>query len=201
MTTELYSRQDLIGVRQPERVMVFGVGGIGSWVAIFSALSGASHLTLWDNDIVEESNRARIPFKRSDVGRPKTDALLDIILSFRPDLSVICLGKASEVLLNIIPTNDDLVYDCTDNSEAQNLIHKWCKARGLHYIKAGCNSTSITVTSTRSGWDTNPGQTGYTITPSWVVPAAVAAALAVYKGTYDQCFELFGEIDRITIKE
>ena len=68
------------GVSAPEcqlrlrdaRVVVLGVGGLGSWAALSLACCGVGELTLVDGDVVELSNLNRqVLFAAADIGRPK----------------------------------------------------------------------------------------------------------------------------------
>lgn len=74
---------------QPEkdeaRVHIVGCGSVGSTVAENLARSGVTKFTLWDFDIVEPHNIVNQMFKASDVGKPKVEALKEIILEINPD--------------------------------------------------------------------------------------------------------------------
>ena len=71
------------------RVILFGVGGVGSWCAEGLVRSGVRHLTLVDADVVVPSNINRQRMATvSTVGRPKVDALKDILLDINPEASI-----------------------------------------------------------------------------------------------------------------
>ena len=71
---------------QPEAletpVAVVGCGGIGSFAALALAKMGCRHLTLYDDDRVEDHNLPNQLYRPADVGRPKAEALADIVRSF-----------------------------------------------------------------------------------------------------------------------
>lgn len=59
-------------------VVVLGLGRGGSWTALKLAESGVPEFTIFDNDIVDESNLRffdSVPYDYSDLGLPKTEAL------------------------------------------------------------------------------------------------------------------------------
>ncbi len=75
---------------QPEkfddRIHIVGCGSVGSTVAENIARLGVTKFTLWDFDTVEAHNLANQMFRRADIGRPKTEALLDILCEINPDI-------------------------------------------------------------------------------------------------------------------
>lgn len=75
---------------QPEkdtaRIHIVGCGSVGSTVAENLARCGVTKMTLWDFDIVEPHNLANQMFRQKDVGKPKVEALLDILTEINPDI-------------------------------------------------------------------------------------------------------------------
>lgn len=179
----LYDRQQSLTLALPPSITVVGCGGIGSWVAILAAMSGVSSLYLFDPDIMEETNRNRLPFCQSSLNRPKVDIVAEYIRAIRPDAIVVAIPEKLEgVLLDIQLSVSAVIVDCTDSPRAQFSIYNECKKRGTNYIRAGYDGTRITVTSSVSGWiKTDVEEENYTVNPSWVVPAVTVAALAVGK--------------------
>lgn len=75
---------------QPEkndsRIHIIGCGSVGSTVAENLVRCGVTNITLWDFDTVEPHNLANQMFRQKDIGKPKVDALLDILKEINPEL-------------------------------------------------------------------------------------------------------------------
>ncbi len=180
---QLYTRQEQLNLYTPQSVTVAGCGGIGSWVAILSAMSGVPNLYLFDPDTMEESNRNRLPFCQGSLNKPKVEIVKDYILAIRPEATVVAVPEKLEgIFFGIQLSVSEFIVDCTDSPRAQYSIYNICKQQGKNYIRAGYDGTRITVTSNVSGWiKTDVEEETYTVNPSWVVPAVTVAALAVGK--------------------
>jgi hesA/moeB/thiF family protein len=74
------------------RVIIFGVGGVGSWTAESLVRSGIVHLTIVDADNVAESNINRqIMATSTTVGQPKVEVLRQRLLDINPCADIIAL--------------------------------------------------------------------------------------------------------------
>ena len=60
-------------------ITVIGAGAIGSAAVITLAKMGCSHISVWDDDILAEHNVSNQMCKPSAVGRPKVDALAELV--------------------------------------------------------------------------------------------------------------------------
>ena len=70
-------------------VALFGVGGVGGFVAEALARSGVGAITVFDNDTIAESNLNRqIIANVHNVGKDKTDEIKLRLLSINPNLKV-----------------------------------------------------------------------------------------------------------------
>ena len=76
---------------QPEkddaRVHIVGCGSVGSTVAENLARCGVTKMTLWDFDTVEAHNIANQMFRQQDIGKPKVEALRDILVEINPEIA------------------------------------------------------------------------------------------------------------------
>ena len=178
----LYTRQTALDLHEPNSLTVVGCGGVGSWVAIFSAMSGIDNIYLFDHEQIEESNRNRLPFCEGSIGRNKVDVVAEFIRAIRPSCNVVPVaGKLEGILVNIALAASGCLIECTDSPKSQKFLYRACKGTSMSFIRAGYDGTSITATSNVSGWIKDEEQEDYTVAPSWVVPAATIAALAVGK--------------------
>lgn len=87
--TELMFGSDSMKKLAESRVAVFGVGGVGGYVAEALARSGVGAIDLIDNDTVSESNINRqIIALHSTIGQYKTDVMKSRIKDINPDCVV-----------------------------------------------------------------------------------------------------------------
>lgn len=71
------------------RVAVFGIGGVGGYVAEALARTGVGTLDLVDKDVVDVSNLNRqIIALHSTIGRPKVEVMKERIRDINPDIAV-----------------------------------------------------------------------------------------------------------------
>ena len=72
-----------------QRVILFGVGGVGSWCAESLVRSGVRHLTLVDNDRVHPSNLNRqLQATTLTIGQLKVEALRERLLTINPEAEI-----------------------------------------------------------------------------------------------------------------
>lgn len=75
---------------QPEtirnRIHIIGCGSVGSTIAENLVRCGVTKLTLWDFDKVEAHNVANQMFRSIDIGKPKVEALRDILIEINPEV-------------------------------------------------------------------------------------------------------------------
>lgn len=72
------------------KVIIFGVGGVGSWCAEGLVRSGVCHLTIVDCDVVAPSNINRqLLATTATVGRSKVEVLRERLLEINPDAEIV----------------------------------------------------------------------------------------------------------------
>ena len=87
--TSLLVGEEAISKLNNSKVLIFGVGGVGGYVAEALARTGVGSITIVDKDTVSESNINRqIIALHSTVGRDKVDVLKERMLDINPELKV-----------------------------------------------------------------------------------------------------------------
>ena len=66
------------------KVAVAGLGGLGSNIAVMLARSGIGKLLLVDFDVVDVTNLNRQMYFIPQLGRPKTEALAELLVQINP---------------------------------------------------------------------------------------------------------------------
>ena len=147
---EFFSRSEtLLGAEGLDRlrnvrVIIFGVGGVGSWCAEALIRTGLTHLTIVDGDTVQPSNVNRqLLATRETLGRPKVEALRERLLSINPDAEIVAVHQYLTPALSqgegeTSESSDfrfeeyDYVIDAIDDVPAKaDLIINATRARGV----------------------------------------------------------------------
>jgi len=113
------------------RVLIIGLGGLGSPAALYLAASGVGQLTLCDPDTVELSNLQRqIIHRTSSVGQTKVDSANAALLDINPEVEFIPLTlRADASHLDELLANADVVLDCSDNFATRYAVNRVCLAQ------------------------------------------------------------------------
>lgn len=78
---------------QPEKVAgrchIIGCGSVGSVLAENLARCGVTKFTLYDFDTVEAHNLHNQMFGQSDIGRPKVEAVVDMLKEINPEVDIV----------------------------------------------------------------------------------------------------------------
>lgn len=110
-----------------EPLTIIGGGAIGGWVALCAAKMGLRNITLYDPDTVELENMNSQFFRHRDIGRPKAEALRDLILDFTE-----CPINAVNARYTGDRTFPGIVVSAVDNMLTRKVIwdaHKGVAAR------------------------------------------------------------------------
>lgn len=118
------------------RVLIVGMGGLGSPAGLYLAAAGAGRLGLVDADRVDHSNLHRqVLYGEGDVGRDKTEAAADALRRANPHIEVIaypqrlCAANALDLV-----SGYDLVIDGTDNFPTRYALNDACALTGKPYV-------------------------------------------------------------------
>jgi len=87
--TELLLGNEVMEKIASKKVIIFGIGGVGSWCAESLVRSGIRQLTLVDSDLVCITNINRqLHATTQTVGEVKTDALKTRLLEINPSAEI-----------------------------------------------------------------------------------------------------------------
>ena len=118
-------------------VCIFGVGGVGSFVAEALARSGIGEITLVDFDTVSLSNINRqIPATEETVGMQKVDVMAARIRSINSEAKVITKNAfcTPENVHDLLPIKCDYIVDAVDTVSAKVAIILASKERDIPVI-------------------------------------------------------------------
>jgi len=107
------------------RVLIVGLGGLGSPVMQYLAGAGIGFLGLIDADVLDASNLHRQPiYALADIGKPKADLARAAIAAINPAVRVEAHATPfnADNALELI-RNHDIVVDCSDNFRTKYLIN------------------------------------------------------------------------------
>lgn len=92
--TELLFGKEKMGILARKKVILFGIGGVGSWCAESLIRSGIHHLTIVDSDRVQTSNINRqLMATTKTVGEVKTEVLKKRLLEINPGAEILAIQK------------------------------------------------------------------------------------------------------------
>lgn len=120
------------------RVLVVGLGGLGSPAAMYLAAAGVGELVLADFDRVELSNLQRqIAHGLGDIGRYKAESARETLNALNPQVKVrTVLQPLQDELLEQQVSGVDAVLDCTDNFAIRFALNAACVKYGKPLVSA-----------------------------------------------------------------
>ena len=137
-----------------KRVIIFGVGGVGSWCAESLVRSGVSRLTIVDSDCVSVTNINRqLMATTKTVGQVKVDALKERLLSINPKAEITALQQvfSEETAESFQLDTYDYIIDAIDSlKDKATLILLACQQQAKLFSSMGAalklDPTRIKVT-------------------------------------------------------
>lgn len=118
------------------RVLVLGLGGLGSPVALYLAAAGVGALVLADGDSVDASNLQRqIAHGEADLGRNKAASCAASVLAINPEVNIQVVEErlAGDALAARV-AEVDLVVDATDSFATRLELNQACLAAGRTWV-------------------------------------------------------------------
>lgn len=123
------------------RVLIAGVGGLGSVSAYYMAAAGIGNLRIADRDCVEAGNLNRqILHGTGDIGRPKTLSALEKLQNLNPDCDIEPIQEiiSDDTVLDMA-AGCTVILDGTDNLKTRKVLNHASILKGIPFIYGGAD--------------------------------------------------------------
>lgn len=110
------------------KILVVGLGGLGSLVATFLTRMGIGQICIIDDDNVDITNIQRqILYNKSDVGRNKITCGVKKLKKINNVTNIIGIkGTVTENNVEQLANKYDIIVDCTDNFTVRGILNRVC---------------------------------------------------------------------------
>jgi len=135
--TELLIGKDGLNKLKGSKIIVFGVGGVGSFTVEALVRAGVGTIVLVDDDTICLTNLNRqIHATYDTVGKVKVEAMKDRVLSINKACNVIThqVFVTKENIPEIISDDVDYVVDAIDTVSAKIALVEYCNQKGIKII-------------------------------------------------------------------
>lgn len=130
------------------KVIIMGLGGLGSNVATSLTRVGIGELCIVDFDIVEKSNLNRQAYMIKHLGMYKTEALKSLLLEINPFLKIKthCI-KVNEDNIESLTSDYDIICEAFDSPEAKAML--------VNYVLENMPNKKIISSSGMAGYESS----------------------------------------------
>lgn len=139
--TELLLGSETLELLQQKNVIIFGVGGVGSWCAESLIRSGIRSLTIVDSDRVCITNINRqLMATTKTIGQVKVDVLRERLLTINPDADITAIQQifTADTAESFHLDNYDYIIDAIDSlKDKQLLILMACQTKARLFSSMG----------------------------------------------------------------
>jgi tRNA A37 threonylcarbamoyladenosine dehydratase len=135
--TELLIGVDSLNKLKESKVIVFGIGGVGSYTVEALVRSGVGKLVLIDDDTICLTNLNRqIHATRKTIGKSKVLVMKDRILDINPECEVITHETfvTEDNMSDIITEDTDYVVDAIDTVTSKIALVEFCREHNIRII-------------------------------------------------------------------
>ena len=137
--TELALGKEGLEKIKNSKIILFGLGGVGSYIAEALARVGVQNLIIVDGDVVDITNINRqLIANMETIGRNKAELVKERINLINPFANVVAISKfvKSESDIDFVDETVDYVIDAIDDFDAKIMIIKKSKELGLNLISS-----------------------------------------------------------------
>ena len=123
------------------RVLIVGLGGLGSISSSYLAAAGVGHLRIVDRDTVELGNLNRqLLHSTDDLGRPKVESASEKLLRLNPSCHVQTeIVNIADETVSGLAEGCGLILDATDNLPTRHVLNRISLEKGIPFIYGGIN--------------------------------------------------------------
>jgi len=124
---------------QKSKVLVVGLGGVGSYAAEAIARSGVLNISIVDNDVVDSTNINRqLIALESTIGGKKTEIVKKRLKEINSEIHVNAydLFLTPDNIETIFTDQIDYVIDAIDNMSAKIALWKYCLNHNIEFISS-----------------------------------------------------------------
>lgn len=129
-----------------KKVMIIGIGGVGSWAAEALARTGIGEIQLVDLDeiCITNTNRQSHTTQKS-IGQSKVEVMKERLLSISPTLKVEAIQNffTSDNVDEIFDLKPDVIIDAFDSLQYKCLLYIEAKRRNIPLIVSGGSAGKI----------------------------------------------------------
>ena len=124
------------------RVVILGLGGLGSAVSIYLTVAGVGHLKVVDRDKIEKNNLNRqILYTEEDLGKWKAEVAEKRLKEMNSDIEVEGLREEiNEDNIRELIRDADAVVDCLDNFETRFLVNRAVVELNKPFFHGACRA-------------------------------------------------------------
>jgi len=133
----LLSQVDVSGQQKlvESKVLIVGMGGLGSPVAMYLAAAGVGHLVLVDFDRVDLSNLQRqIIHDTTQLGQYKSLSAQSKLQALNPEIKITLVNQCLEGNFENYLSDIDVVVDCSDNFATRFATNAACVRSGIPVV-------------------------------------------------------------------
>ncbi|WP_078084138.1 HesA/MoeB/ThiF family protein [Microbulbifer mangrovi] len=128
------------------KVMIVGLGGLGSPAALYLAAAGVGELHLVDGDRVEISNLQRqVLYKTNHRDKEKAQVAAQQLTAANPEIRIHAhcrMADAEWLAAQLTDLDIDVVLDCTDNLAIRHTINRVCRNANVPVVMASVRGFS-----------------------------------------------------------
>ncbi len=138
--TELLIKNEGLERLQNAKVLVVGLGGVGSFAAEFLARAGIGTMIIADGDVVDITNINRqLPALHSTIGQHKVELVGDRLIDINPELKLTKINEflEPERMEELIKSEKfDYVLDCIDSLTPKLTLIKTCRRHKIKLVSS-----------------------------------------------------------------